>query len=180
MSINITIPPNNSFFLQTENQFSATFNAITPGRYDWDGANPLSPNNSVQVLELDPWSIYILERINFTCNIDEGDFKDVQISGDALNLRLFLGETQNKVHLEPIPFINYLKNLETYMPFYSNEEGDTLRAQFDGNLGTNFNIAGKLVVTALVQFNIYRVQSSEWVKRFKDLKLDSGANLRKY
>lgn len=174
MGININIPAAQTLPLITENQFSATFNAVTPGLYDWDGNTVGSANNAVKILDLEPRSVYIIERINFSANMDEGDFKDVQVPGQALNIWPYLAETQNKIILDPIPFINYYDNLEVYIAFKTNEEGDELLVNFNGQLGSNFNIAGKLVAVALLQLNIYRIQSTEWVRKFDDMNLYSG------
>jgi len=176
MSIQINIPAAQSFALVTENQFPATFNAITPGKYDF--ASPV--NKNVRVLELEPRSIYIIERINFSCNIPELDFQDVQTPGQVIKSRFTLESTGNMIFLDPTPFINYYDNLEVYQAFKTFEEDDFLLSTFTGQLDSNFNIAGKLIVSAFLQLNIYRVQSTEWVKRFDDQKLNSGADLLTY
>lgn len=179
MSVQITIPYNQSFPQLTNNVFSATFNATTPGAYDWgipaNAEIPIQANG--EDLIIDPHSVYIIERLNFSVNVPEEDFNDVQIPGESLNIQLFYESSKQPVFLNTQPLINYVDNLELFQPLKSAQEEDKLLATVTGQLGQNFNLAGKLQADVFIQFIIYRVQSTDWVRKYIDQKLGLGDNM---
>jgi hypothetical protein len=70
MSINYQIPTQ-SRYIPTSTVFSAVFNAITPARYDFTNT---AGNQNVNVLLLQPGTVYLIERMNAGGNLSEEQF----------------------------------------------------------------------------------------------------------
>ena len=173
MSLPITIPVG-SWPIITANSFTASYNTPTLSKYDW----AVAANQNNTILALDEWSVYIIERLAFTCNISEGDFQDNLVKTDLPKLQLKTKATNQQIFLTPQPFVNYFDNLELLKYFYTTQSGDELQGTFTGELNQSAATAGKATIDANVQLNIYRVTSTEWVKRFIDEKLEEGAGLQ--
>lgn len=175
MSISITIPVK-SFPLITKNSFNAAYNAPLPnGTYQWS----IPANQNIPVLKLFPFSAYIIERVNFSLNITEGDFQDNLIAGQEPQIQLSLESTPGiPIFQQKQPFITYLNNFSIIQFFQTGQDDDQLLATFTGAISQSGAIAGRADIDANVQFNIYRVTSTEWVKRFIDQQNDLGADLK--
>jgi len=176
MSISNTIPVK-SFPLITKNVFNALYNApVANGTYQWG----IPANQNVNVLDLFEYSVYMIERVNFSLNIPESGFENNLIGGSELEIQLTLESTRQQIFQQRQPFITYLSNFSIVQYFNTGQEGDKLQATFTGAITQDGTIAGKNNIDALVQFNIYRIASGEWVKRYIDQQLDTGANLETY
>lgn len=175
MSISITIPVK-SFPLITKNSFNAQYNTpVLNGTYQWD----IAANVNVPVLNLFPFSAYIIERVNFSVNIPEADFQDNLISGSEPQIQLSLKSTPGiPIFQQKQPFITYLSNFGLVQFFTTGQDEDQLLATFTGAIGQSGPIAGKSNINANVQFNIYRVTSTQWVRRFIDQQEDLGDNIK--
>lgn len=178
MSISLHLPPA-TIPIQTETRFEANFNAPTVNRYDFN----TSANTGVEVLELFRGSIYVLERINFSLDIDEADFKksiptdQTNVEVPTLSLRHF--KRNQQIWQKPIPFINYVDNLEIVSYVLAAESNDKVIANFRGQLVQVAGTTGDATITAQVQLNWYQVTDTGWYQKFLDTKsqLNLGEHL---
>jgi len=170
MSIPITLPVGAKVRV-TENRFTSTFNVPTVNRYDFGTA----VNVDVPILRMDPNTVYILERLNFSMNIPEGIFQDS--IDEVTKLRVRKKSTRQLVWQNPTPFINYVKNLELYNFVETDQEDDFLIGTFVGKLIQVPETVGKIIITAFVQFNIYEIDSTEWNNYFRSAKRGEGSGI---
>lgn len=170
MSLPLTIPVESRPFL-TSNTFDADFGFPTVNVYDFGKAG----NTDVSVLNLDRHSVYILERVNFSMDIDEGDFQQsISVVPTIILSKLV---SKSPIWPTPQPFVNYIDNLEMLTFFWTQNSGDALRMTFNGILNQIPATVGKFTINAFVQLNIYEVTSQEWKKHFLDPKNKLGVNL---
>lgn len=173
MSIHIEIPVDSKPIV-TANSFTATFNAPTINRYDWGVAANL--NNLV--INLDQWSVYVIERVNFSMTVSESAYQEALIGGTEPAISLKYQSNNQVIFLTPQPFINYVDNLELLQYFWTTQNNDALLADFTGVIAQSAAMGAPATIDALISFNIYRVISHRWVKNFIDQKLALGEHLK--
>lgn len=169
MSIPIAIPVSAQVY-QTKTVFSATFNTPTINRYDF---NSLA-NRNVDILTLKSRAIYIIERTNFSMNISEENFQDSIVTAPAISIKREVPNQQ--IYETPFEFVNYVDNLEMYAFFGSGQNEDKLQGTMTGVLQQTPTFT-KMVVNAFLQFNIYKINSQEWIAKFDEAKASLGDGL---
>lgn len=157
--------------IQTESIFTATFNTPTIGKYDF---NTLA-NRNVKVHDTNSNSVYFLDRMNFSLDIDEGLFKtSIEV------VPTFSLKSQNSMQQKlptPIPLINYVDNTE-YQYYYEEPTGKLVTAGLSGVLNQTAPLVGIVNIKALVQLNIYEVRDMHWIQNYNALKThNQGKNL---
>lgn len=174
MAISVTIPVK-SFPLITYNVFNAVYNTpVANGTYQWN----IAANQNVPILDLYANSAYIIERVNFSLNIPVDSFQSNLVPNLEPRIQLSLESTPGKqIFQQRQPFITYLNNFSILQYFMTGQADDRLLASFTGALYQDGSIAGKNDINALVQFNIYRVTSVAWVKKYIDQQENLGDNL---
>ncbi len=163
--------PKDSRFIQSVNTFQATFNNPTVGGYNFG----VAANTGQTVIKLRPTSIFLLEKLSFSCNIDEGDFlAAVTTTPQFLLRRLIDGQT---VFYKPIPIVSYIDGVDAITYVWTKEKvgtsgdntnPDELIIDFSGILTQTAALVGVPSLTAQVTFNFYEVINSDWVKQFRD------------
>lgn len=157
--------------IPTVNTFTATFNTPTVNRYDFN----VAANTDVEILQMEEFSIYIIERMAFSTDIAESDYQD---SLDIVPSLMFKREVPDQqIFQRPMPFVNYYRDYETYMFFQGTGGPDRLLGTFRGSLAQIPATVGKTDITALVQLTIYKINDQEWIKRFLQAKNNLGAGL---
>lgn len=174
MSIPITIPVGaNPIF--TQNSFTTTFNAFTPGRYDFT-SDPNSLNNTVYVL--DPNSIYIIEGVLFSMGSLEGDFQaSIDPAAGFPKMKLTTLRSQQQLFTNSFPLQNYLNDFEIVLFFHSTQKNDELLMSFEGLFSQSGGLIGQLTYTAYVQLIMYEITAAEWTGKYFDIKTDLGSDL---
>lgn len=174
MSIPLTIPVTARPFL-TANTFTATFNAPTLGRYDFN----VAANQNNIVIPIRHTSVYVLERINFSASVPEGVYQEAIDPTNLLpNLQLLTTVQQVQIFPEKQPFINYVDNLSLLLFFHTTQDNDNLLATFTGQFTQPAFMVGMVTMDVYIQFNIYEINDTDWVARYHDRKLDLGRNLK--
>ncbi len=157
--------------IPTVNRFTATFNAPTINRYDFG----IPANTDQAILTTENRSIYIMEQIAFSMDIAEADFENsINI---VPRIRFTRAGPNTQIFQAPLPFANYFDGLNIFMFFYSAIGGDVLQGTFTGLLNQIPATVGKLTITANVQLQIYKINDTDWIKKFLDRKSDLGAGL---
>lgn len=166
--------PVNSIPIQTETSFEAEFSNPTLNKYNFS----VPANNNVPVLTLRKNSVYYIDRLNFSCDADEGDFKKSIDRNNPLILILKTLKTNKPIYPQPLPFINYVDNLEFQFYFDTGQSNDELQATFQGQLFQAPGLVGDMFISALVQMNIYQVTDTNWLKNYKNPRgTEQGENL---
>jgi len=164
--------PKDSRIIQSVNLFTATFNVPTVGAYDFG----VLANVGQTVIKLRPQSIYLLEKMSFSANIDEGDFLEaVTTTPQFLLRRLIDGQT---VFYKPIPIVSYIDGEDQISYTWSKERTgtpgqqdnpDELIIDFTGVIDQTAALVGRVTIRAQVTFKFYEVTNSAWVKRFRGI-----------
>lgn len=164
MSLSIQIPPGSSF-RQPLLRFTAVFNAVTPGFYDFNSAGNIgvafTPN-----LQLKRNHLYLIDRYSFSADIPEGSFFEAVNGGTVPSLQLRVpSQTNRQIYPDPIPVINYFDGLETLISVFS-DQLDALLGTFTGQLTQPLSLVGINSVTVQFQPNIYEIKNKDWIDNF--------------
>lgn len=155
--------PQQARFIPTSTVFTAVFNAITPGKYDF---TQTATNQNVTVLTFQPNTVYLLERMSAGGNITEGQFLE---SIETFPLLYVKKKIQNKVVYEkPIPIINYFDGQEAAAYVISDKHSDELRLTFTGLLNQLPSMIGIATVKIQISLNIFAIDSNFWNGSFRD------------
>lgn len=148
----------------TSNIFRSTFNIPTIGRYDFTN---VAGNQNQTVLTMTGTSIYVIERVCFSTGIPEGIFQEsIDATAHVPWLRFKTLKTDHQIFDRPLPFINYVDNLELLLYIPGNQSEDEIQVTFEAVLFQIFPTVSAVNVNAYLQLNIYEVQNDDWVTRF--------------
>jgi hypothetical protein len=163
--------PTSSRPIQTESIFTATFNNPGTGLYDFN----ISTNKNIEVHPTNDDSIYFLDRMNFSLDIDEAVFKKAILVPPSFSIK-----SQNAMQQKlptAIPLINYVDNTE-YQYFYEESSGQPITARFSGVLAQIPELVGVVTIKAFIQLNVYEVRDQHWINNYNALKdHQQGENL---
>ncbi len=179
MAINYKIPPQ-ARFLPTSTIFSATFNAITPGRYDFSN----DPTNTDRfVMEFQPSTVYLIERMSVGGNVSEADFlssiADIATFGyPRITFRRSAG--RESMYQSPIAIANFFDGLESGIFVHSDRRGEMLNMSFQGSFTQTPAMVGLLDLRLQISLNIYAIDSAYYNAAYRDgLPVDTGRSLRR-
>lgn len=175
MSVSKTIP-RDSRYLSTATGFQATFN-VSPyfGQYYFQPAT----NTKRKVIELNPHSVYLLERTNLSGDLPEDVYREALRGATSATLpymQLFYKLRNIPVFARKIPLINFLRDKETVLYVYTeqNEMNNTLQEMRDelqmtvgGVLAQPAELVGETTVNITISFDIYEIIEKSWIKQFK-------------
>lgn len=148
----------------TANIFTATWNAPTVGKYDFTN---VAANQNQTVYTLTGSSIYIIERACFGTTLSEANFQESIDSTIGLPSLIFKTlKTGQQIFPRPLPFVNYLDNLELLLFIPSDQKDDQIVVSFEAVLDQIPDTVGIDTIRAFVQLNIYEVDNTAWVRRF--------------
>jgi len=164
MSLVIQIPPG-SDFRQPVIQFTAVFNAVTPGFYDWNSAGNTDVLFNPE-FELKKNHLYLIDRYNFSADIAELDFTTALNGGVMPTLQLRIpSQTNRQIYPNAIPQINFVDGLETLIAVFA-DQLDSLRGTFRGRLTQPFALIGTNSITVFFQANVYEIKNKAWIDNF--------------
>jgi len=173
MSVHITIPEEAQVRFPT-NIFSATFGAITPGRYDF---TQTAGNINQLVFNLNRASIYLLTAIDFSANTAEMNYQEAIDQNSLPQIRLRTSRTQQMVFISPIAMLNYWDDKELVLFIKTTQQDDRLEVSFEGLMSQSPGLIGQAVLETYLKLTIYEIQATQWIERFRAGKTDLGANL---
>lgn len=148
----------------TSNIFTATWNVPTLNRYDFTN---VAGNQNQLVLSMTGSSVYVIERVCFSTSIQEGTFQesiDSTISVPRLIFKTL--KTGQQVFDRPLPFINYVDNLELLLFQPGDQSDDQIIVTFEAVLNQVPATVSVVTIKAFLQLNIYEVQNTDWIRRF--------------
>ena len=150
--------------IQTANIFTGTFNVPTVNRYDFTN---VAGNQNQTVLVMTGASIYIIERVNFSMSIPEGVFQEgIDSTVSVPRLIIKTAKTDKMIFDRPLPFINFVDNLELLLFVPSDQSQDEILVTFEAVLSQVPAMGAVATIQAFLQLNVYEVQSTDWVTRF--------------
>lgn len=167
MGISYQIPPQARYYA-TSTIFSAVFNAnpANPGTYDFNTDAAGSINQNVYVMDLQPNTIYLIERMSAGGNITEAQFLE------AINQFLFLDVIKHlgrqRVYPQQIPIVNFFDGQETAAWIFSDKKGDMLNLSFTGVLNQLASMVGIGTAKVHVSLNVFAIESAYFVGSFRD------------
>lgn len=148
----------------TSNIFTATWNVPTLNKYDFTS---VAGNQNQNVLTLNQYSVYLIERCCFSMSIPEGVFQESIDSAASVPQVLFTTlKTGQNIFANPQPFINYVDNLELLKFVPCDQQDDEILATFQCVLDQVPATVGIVTIRCFLQLNIYEVQASDWTRRF--------------
>jgi len=162
MSIYYQIPPQ-SRMVNTSTIFSAVFNAVTPGRYDFTGTTACQ---NVDVFKTIPGTMYLIERMNAGGNVSEDDFLSSIITFPLIALRK--KKSGESILSGNVPVTNYFKGLETATWFYSDKQDDYLTLSLSGLFCQTPAMVGLSPLQVQISMVIFAIESSYFNKFFRD------------
>lgn len=163
MSIKYQIPTQ-SRFISSSTVFTAVFNAITPGRYDFTNT---SSNQNVSVIQLQPGTIYLIERLSVGGNLTEGQFLESIDTFPVLTVKR--SASREGVYNRGLPIVHYFDGLECAAWVHSDKNDDNLTLSLSGLLTQIPSMVGILTVKIQVSMSIYAIESSYFSGAFRDV-----------
>lgn len=155
--------PQQSRFIPTSTVFSATFNAITPGRYDFSGA----PNQNVNVTELKPNVVYLIERLSIGGNIAETEFLTAINQFPLLTIKRSV--SAEIVYQRPFPIVNFADGIECAAWIHSDKQNDFLTFSLTGLFNQTPAMIGLNDLKIQVTASIYAIDSSYYNAAYRDV-----------
>lgn len=145
----------------TTNIFTATFNAPTPGKYDFG----IPANRGLLVTQMFTGTIYLLERISIGATVPEGDFLEAVETIPLLTLkRSQANEIEYKL---PLPVVNYVDDSELVMWAFTEKARDDLILDLTGVLIQTAALVGVTSIKLNVSYALYAIESTEFYKHFR-------------
>lgn len=163
MSINYQIPTQ-SRFIPTSTVFTAVFNAITPARYDF--ANTVA-NQNVNVLLLQPGTVYLIERMNAGGNLGEEQFLESIDVFPELAIRRSASRGEG-VYNRSIPILNYFDGMECAAWVFTDKKDDWLTLTLSGLLSQLPSMIGILTAKIQISLSIFAIESAYFNGSFRD------------
>lgn len=160
MSIAVKIPDN----ARVRYPVSKFTGSLVLGKYDFS----VPANENIVLLEMNKESIYLLERINFSAQLNEGVWlKSQDTIANYPNFRLdFEKSLSASIYPEPVRCLNYLDNAEQLLYFQSRKAGDKLRITFTGKVNQVAETVGDAEISTQVSFTIYQIDDKNWINWF--------------
>lgn len=161
--------PTEARYIPTSTIFSAAFNGnpANPGKYDFN-LNAVGPiNQNVVVDEMQPNTIYLIERMSAGGNITESQFLEAIDVFCFVDIKKSLGK--QRCHPKPIPIANYFDGQETATWIYSDKGGERLTLSFQGVLNQLPSMVGIATVKVQISLNLYAIESAYFVGAFRNV-----------
>lgn len=162
MSIIFQIPQQ-SRYVPTSTVFSATFNAITPGKYNFSGA----ANQNVNVLELKPNVVYLIERLSIGANIAETEFLTAIETFPQLTIKRSV--SAEIVYQRPFPIVNFADGIECAAWIHSDKQNDFLTFSMSGLFQQTPGMVGLVDLKIQITAFIYAIDSTYYNAAYRDV-----------
>jgi len=153
--------PKSSNYLQTVTRFTANFNVPAPGQYDFNTA----ANTGIVILEMNPHSVYFIDKINFSTTTPEEVFFSAVNTVPTATLRK--SKDKGVIYQRPLPLVSYLKANEAIAFFWTRQNDDSLIVDFRGILDQPAPLVGVPTIKAQLQLDIYQIMDENWIQLFR-------------
>lgn len=179
MSITTRIPPTSNF-IPISIRFKATYNAVTPWRYDFtrEITGGVLDNIDVPIIPINKNPVYLLERINFSFTVPRIEYT-AAIAANPVPLFYLQLQAQQKelIYQKPWPINDFIQNSESVIYFESNQK-DVLIASFRGQISQTPNMIIYPVVYGIFTANLYEINNQKWIEEFgKGITKTTGQSL---
>lgn len=168
MSLITKIPPR-SRFEPISVRFTATYNAITPFRYDYtlQGSPGALVNQDIQVTEIKNQSVYMLERLRFSFTIEDTQYS-AAIGTNPTPLLYLQIESQQKmlIYSKPWPINDFVRDNEHVIYFQTVQKNDNLIASFRGRINQTAPMLPFPIVDGILQANLYEIKNKDWIEEY--------------
>lgn len=165
MSISYQIPVQ-SRYVPTATVFTAVFNAnpLNPGKYDFSYSG--AGNTDVQVLDLQPDTIYLIERISAGGNLTEGQY--LESIDTFCTVRIKQLQQKKMVYQFPVPINSYFDGQEAACWINTQKGGDKLILTFEGVLNQLPSMVGIASAKISIALNIFAIDSAYFNATWQD------------
>lgn len=154
--------PQQSRYISTTTIFTAQFNNPTIGRYDFD----VPGNQNIQVEELKPGTVYLIERLSIGGNIAEGTYLESIVTLPLLTIKRSI--SSQIVYKRPFPVVNYADGIEAAAWIHSDKSGDFLTLSLIGLLTQVPSMVGIADVKIQISLSLYAIDSAFWNTSYRD------------
>lgn len=155
--------PQQSRYVPTSTVFTATFNAITPGKYNFSGA----VNQNVNVVELKPNVVYLIERLSIGANIAETEFLSAIDNFPQLTIKRSV--SAEIVYQRPFPIVNFADGIECAAWIHSDKQNDFLTFSLDGLFKQTPGMVGLADLKIQITASIYAIDSTYYNAAYRDV-----------
>ena len=161
MGVHYTIP-SQSRFVTASVTFTAVYNAVTPGRYDFGGTVACQ---NVQALEMDQNVIYLIDRMSVGGNIAENDYL---ASIDVFpRLTFKRSKQQQSIYQFPLPIVNYFDGQECSAWTKSDMKGELLTLSLSGSCRQLPSMIGLTDLILCISLNIFAIDNKDFNASFR-------------
>ena len=164
--ISLTIPYT-SRIIQKSVVFPAVFNAVTPGKYNFNGGF----GNYQAIMPILKGSLYFLQSVTIGGNIAVDSFLD-SISVFP-QLSLFRSTDKYLFFPQPFPVVNYVNAQEVNSWIFTDRDGDVLNGFLTGILDQTADLIGVSPVQLSFQFDFYEISDTAFVNNFRQGNADT-------
>lgn len=178
MSLITKIPPQ-SRFIPVSVRFTATYNAVTPFRYDYTNQTG-DVNLDIPVTPMNRQSVYMLERLRFSFTVPREDYS-AAIGTNAVPLLFLQIQSQQRelIYSRPWPINDFIQNNE-HVIYFNTVQADFLIASFRGQINQTANMIPFPVVDGILSANLYEIKNKDWIAEYdKGTGPDIGKDLNK-
>jgi hypothetical protein len=167
MSIQFQLP-HSSITNPTTTIFSAPFNVMTPGKYNF-----LDAAQNQNIISLLPGNVYLVERLSAGANVSAQDyFSALQlVTPPVITLKKRL--TGEPINPNPIPIVQYFDGLELAFWIRSDKKGDFLTLSMSGIMNQTAALVGVPFVSVSISFIIWQINEKEFNSSFRNT-IDAG------
>lgn len=155
--------PQQSRYIPTSTVFSTTFNLLTPGRYNFAEAG----NQNINVLELKPNVVYLIERLSIGANIAETEFLTAIETFPLLTIKRSV--SSEIVYQRAFPIVNFADGIECAAWIHSDKQNDFLTFSMSGIFLQTPAMIGLLNLKIQVTASIYAIDSTYYNAAYRDV-----------
>ena len=150
--------PHTSQFLNVKSIFSATWNTAGDGLYTF--------NENVEIMPLEENTVYFIQGIEISGDIDHNDFQAALNVNPQLFLKTRIGKRIELARSIAITQFTDDKKLEFFIK--NQKKNNFLDGQFTGKLSQTADLIGKEEITINISFTIYAINDKIFNEAFRD------------
>lgn len=154
--------PHTARFISTSNRFTATFNVPIAGAYSFD----VAANINQIVFDMQPNTVYLIERASFSCDIDEGIYLKSILTLPVYRLKKKI--SKEILYVKEYPLTNYLDDQEVVTWVQSDKGGDSITLSVSGVLDQVPETVGETTVIMNISFSVYAIEDKNYLMQHKD------------
>ena len=151
-----------SVFSSSSTEFSAVFNAVIPGRYDFTGT-PTCQN--LRVFDLQRGTLYQIKKISVSGNLPEYDYLGSIV--DFPQLTVSRWKRTEPVYRYSIPINSYYENTDCQAWLKSDQKDDRLLLSLSGSCIQLPTMVGLLTMTLNISLIIFSFSDTQFMSEFE-------------